>query len=122
VVPAPAPPRPAPVAPVAPVHAVAPAPVEAPVPAPAPAPVPAPAAPTWPVVISSIPAGVEIRLLPSGELLGLTPLARELPAGELQVSLIAPDGATLKRSLQIGEHAPRRYVWRISEGRFDAGY
>jgi serine/threonine protein kinase len=120
--PAPAPPRPAPVAPVAPVPAVAPAPVEAPVPAPAPAPVPAPAAPTWPVVISSIPAGVEIRLLPSGELLGLTPLARELPAGELQVSLIAPDGATLKRSLQIGEHAPRRYVWRISEGRFDAGY
>jgi hypothetical protein len=73
-------------------------------------------------VLSSIPAGVEVRLVSTGEVLGLTPLARELPEGLVSVRMTAPDGTVLERPLLVGKDAPRRYVWRIAEGRLDAGF
>jgi serine/threonine protein kinase len=93
-----------------------------PPPAPKPTPRPAPAAPAYEVTLSSVPSGAQVRLASSGELLGITPFHKALPAGSVAVRLVAPDGASTQRTLQIGKNSPRRYTWYVAEDRVESGY
>jgi serine/threonine protein kinase len=91
-------------------------------PNPVPKAAPSPAAPTYEVVLTSLPLGAEVRLASSGELLGVTPFRKALPAGSVAVRLVAPGGASTQRTLQIGKNSPRRYVWYVAEDRVESGY
>jgi serine/threonine protein kinase len=111
-------PSPAPAAPV-PAEPVVVVPPPEPV---APVPEPAPAALTYPIMFASEPGGVAIWLVSTGRLLGSTPHQEQLPAGEIIVRFVAPGGSSIERTLLVGKNEPRRYVWYVSSGIFEAGY
>lgn len=83
---------------------------------------PAPTAPSYLITLASKPAGVEIQLAKTGQMLGRTPCQVQLPAGSHAVRFVAPGRGSVEHALLIGKDYPDRYVWHLDEDRLEAGY
>ena len=59
---------------------------------------------------ASVPGGAEVFV--DGVRLGTAPvLNHAFPAGSFEVRMRYPDGQSIIRTIETGDHSPRRYVW-----------
>ena len=78
------------------------------------------AAPTFPVTFSSVPLGAQVFV--DGVFMGQTPLQNQsLTAGDHKVKLEVGE-TTASRSIHVGQHAPRGYVWRQEGDKWESRY
>lgn len=68
------------------------------------------AGPAWAMTFASVPGGARVSI--DGVRIGTAPILNyPLPTGSFTVSMLAPGGASIVRTIQTGDRAPTRYVW-----------
>lgn len=68
------------------------------------------AGPVWAMTFASVPGGARVSI--DGVRIGTAPILNyPLSTGSFTVSMLAPGGASIVRTIQTGDRAPTRYVW-----------
>lgn len=68
------------------------------------------AGPVWVMTFASVPGGARVSI--DGVRVGTAPILNyPLSTGSFTVTMLAPGGASIVRTIQTGDRAPTRYVW-----------